>query len=242
MTTKQVDLTKNFFALGVMFWLYERSMEPTIAWIETKFAAHPVVAEANLRALKAGYAFGETTEIFHTRYRVKPAKLPPGTYRNVTGNEAAALGFVAAAKLAGGTLVYGSYPITPASDILHQLSTYKHFGVRTFQAEDEIAAIGAAIGAAFGGALGLTASSGPGHRPQERGHGPRGHGGAAARRRRRAARRTLHGHAHQDRAVRPAAGHVRPQRRCAPARRGPGHARPSASTWPSRPAAWRSST
>ena len=162
MSTKQVDLTKNFFALGIMFWLYERSMDPTVKWIEKKFAGRPVIAEANLRALKAGYAFGETTEIFHTRSRVKPAKLPPGTYRNITGNEAAALGFVAATKLAKRELFYGSYPITPASDILHQLSTYKHFGVRTFQAEDEIAAIGSAIGAAFGGALALTASSGPG--------------------------------------------------------------------------------
>jgi 2-oxoglutarate ferredoxin oxidoreductase subunit alpha len=162
MSTKQVDLTKNFFALGLMFWLYERSMEPTIKWIEKKFAARPVIAEANQRALKAGYAFGETTEIFHTTYRVKPAKLPSGTYRNITGNEAAALGFVAATKLAKRELFYGSYPITPASEILHQLSTYKHFGVRTFQAEDEIAAIGSAIGASFGGALALTASSGPG--------------------------------------------------------------------------------
>ncbi|MFO7530916.1 MAG: 2-oxoacid:acceptor oxidoreductase subunit alpha [Candidatus Limnocylindrales bacterium] len=162
MSTKQVDMSKNFFALGVMFWLYERSMEPTIAWVEQKFAARPVIAEANLRALKAGYAFGETTEIFHTHYRVKPARLPAGTYRNITGNEAASLGFVAATKLAGRDLFYGSYPITPASEILHQLSTYKHFGVRTFQAEDEIAAIGSAIGAAFGGALALTASSGPG--------------------------------------------------------------------------------
>ncbi|HSM34098.1 MAG TPA: 2-oxoacid:acceptor oxidoreductase subunit alpha [Anaerolineae bacterium] len=162
MSTKQVDMSKNFFALGIMFWLYERSMEPTIAWVEEKFAARPVIAEANLRALKAGYAFGETTEIFHTHYRVKPAKLPAGTYRNITGNEAASLGFVAATKLAGRDLFYGSYPITPASEILHQLSTYKHFGVRTFQAEDEIAAIGSAIGAAFGGALALTASSGPG--------------------------------------------------------------------------------
>lgn len=162
MSSKQVDLTKNFFALGIMFWLYERSMDGTIKWIEKKFAARPVIAEANLRALKAGYAFGETTEIFHTSYRVKPAKLPPGTYRNITGNEAAALGFVAATKLAKRELFYGSYPITPASEILHQLSTYKHFGVRTFQAEDEIAAIGSAIGAAFGGALSLTASSGPG--------------------------------------------------------------------------------
>jgi len=162
MSSKQVDLTKNFFALGVMFWLYERSMEPTLRWIDSKFGAKPVLAEANKRALKAGYAFGETTEIFHTHYRVAPAHLPPGKYRNITGNEATALGFLAAAKLANRELFYGSYPITPASDILHQLSGYKNFGVKTFQAEDEIAAIGAAIGAAYGGALGLTATSGPG--------------------------------------------------------------------------------
>jgi 2-oxoglutarate ferredoxin oxidoreductase subunit alpha len=162
MTSKQKDLTKNFFALGIMFWLYERSMDPTIRWIEGKFKARPVVAEANTRALKAGYAFGETTEIFHTHYRVAPAKLPPGTYRNITGNEATALGFLTASKLAGRQLFYGSYPITPASDILHQLSSYKSFGVKTFQAEDEIAAIGAAIGASYGGGLGMTASSGPG--------------------------------------------------------------------------------
>jgi len=162
MTSKQKDLTKNFFALGIMFWLYERSIDPTLAWIGAKFGGKPIVAEANTRALKAGYAFGETTEIFHTHYRVKPAHLPAGTYRNITGNEATALGMVAAAQLAQRPLFYGSYPITPASDILHQLSTYKHFGVKTFQAEDEIAAIGSAIGASYGGALGLTASSGPG--------------------------------------------------------------------------------
>jgi 2-oxoglutarate ferredoxin oxidoreductase subunit alpha len=162
MTSKQKDLTKNFFALGIMFWLYERSMDPTLSWVDAKFSARPIVAEANKRALRAGYAFGETTEMFHTHYRVQPAKLPPGTYRNITGNEATALGFLAASKLADRQLFYGSYPITPASDILHQLSTYKTFGVKTFQAEDEIAAIGAAIGASYGGALGLTASSGPG--------------------------------------------------------------------------------
>jgi 2-oxoglutarate ferredoxin oxidoreductase subunit alpha len=162
MTSKQMDLTKNFFALGLMFWLYERSMDPTLNWIDEKFSARPVIAEANKRALKAGYAYGETTEAFHTHYRVRPAKLAPGTYRNITGNEAAALGFLAASKLAHRDLFYGSYPITPASDILHQLSGYKAFGVKTFQAEDEIAAIGAAIGAAYGGALALTASSGPG--------------------------------------------------------------------------------
>ena len=162
MTSKQVDLTKNFFCLGLMFWLYERSMEPTLNWIQERFSAKPVIVEANTRALKAGYAFGETTEMFHTTYRVAPAKLAPGTYRNITGNEATALGFVAAAQLAKRELVYGSYPITPASDILHALATYKNFGVKTFQAEDEIAAMGSAIGAAYGGALGLTASSGPG--------------------------------------------------------------------------------
>jgi 2-oxoglutarate ferredoxin oxidoreductase subunit alpha len=162
MTNKQVDLTKNFFCLGIMFWLYERSMDPTLRWIEEKFGAKPVIAEANRRALNAGYAFGETTEIFHTHYRVAPAHLPPGKYRNITGNEATALGLVAASRLAGRPIFYGSYPITPASDILHQLSGYKNFGVRTFQAEDEIAAVGAAIGASYGGAMGMTASSGPG--------------------------------------------------------------------------------
>jgi 2-oxoglutarate/2-oxoacid ferredoxin oxidoreductase subunit alpha len=162
MTAKQVDLVKNFFALGLMFWLYERSMEPTLRWIDEKFGKRPVVAEANQRALRAGYAFGETTEIFHTRYQVPRADLAPGTYRNVTGNEAASLGFVAAAARAGRPLVYCSYPITPASEILHQLSEYKSLGVRTFQAEDEIAAIGAALGASYGGALGVTGTSGPG--------------------------------------------------------------------------------
>ena len=147
MTTKQKDLTKNFFALGLMFWLYERSMEPTLHWIDSKFSARPVIADANKRALKAGYAYGETTEMFHTHYRVPPAKLPPGTYRNITGNEATALGFLTASKLADRPLFYGSYPITPASDILHELSKHKRFGVTTFQAEDEIAGIGAAIGA-----------------------------------------------------------------------------------------------
>jgi len=162
LTNKQVDLTKNFFALGLMFWLYERSMDSTLAWIEEKFSKRPEIAEGNRRALRAGYNFGETTEIFHERYLVPPARLAPGTYRNITGNEATALGMVAASRLADRPLFYGSYPITPASDILHQLAGYKNFGVKTFQAEDEIAAVGAAIGASYGGALGLTASSGPG--------------------------------------------------------------------------------
>jgi 2-oxoglutarate/2-oxoacid ferredoxin oxidoreductase subunit alpha len=162
LTSKQVDLTKNFFTLGLVFWLYERSMEPTVRWIEQRFRARPEIAEANRRALHAGYAFGETTELFHTTYRVLPARLEPGTYRNITGNEATALGFLAASELAGRELFYASYPITPASDILHALSGYKSFGVKTFQAEDEIAAMGAAIGASYGGSLGLTGTSGPG--------------------------------------------------------------------------------
>ena len=162
LTNKQVDLTKNFFALGLMFWLYERDRAATIAWIDEKFAKRPEIAEGNKRALNAGYNFGETTEIFHERYVVPPAKLAPGRYRNITGNEATALGFVAASQLAVRDIFYGSYPITPASDILHQLAGYKSFGVKTFQAEDEIAAIGAAIGASYGGAMGMTASSGPG--------------------------------------------------------------------------------
>ena len=162
MTSKQMDLTKNFFALGVMFWLYERSTEPTLHWIDGRFGKRPVIAEANKRALRAGYAFGETTEIFHSRYSVPKARQKPGTYRNMTGNEGAALGFVAAAQKAGRTLFYGSYPITPASDILHELASYKTFGVKTFQAEDEIAAIGSAIGASYGGAMGMTGTSGPG--------------------------------------------------------------------------------
>ncbi|MBI3745622.1 MAG: 2-oxoacid:acceptor oxidoreductase subunit alpha [Chloroflexi bacterium] len=162
LTNKQVDLTKNFFALGLMFWLYERSMDATISWIDEKFSKRPVIAEGNKRALKAGYNFGETTEIFHERYVVAPARLRPGRYRNITGNEATALGFVAASQLAERPLFYGSYPITPASDILHALAAYKNFGVKTFQAEDEIAAIGASIGASYGGAMGMTGTSGPG--------------------------------------------------------------------------------
>jgi len=162
LTSKQIELTKNFFALGVMFWLYERSMAGTEKWIAEKFAGKDAIAEANKRALNAGYAFGETTEIFHTHYRVAPAHLAPGTYRNITGNEATALGFVMASKLAERDLFLASYPITPASDILHQLSSYKHLGIKTVQSEDEIAAIGAAVGAAYGGAMGMTTTSGPG--------------------------------------------------------------------------------
>jgi 2-oxoglutarate/2-oxoacid ferredoxin oxidoreductase subunit alpha len=153
---------KNFFALGLVFWLYERPVDYTEQWIQRKFKGNQEVARANLAALLAGYNYAETTEVFNTSYRVKKAQLEPGTYRKITGNEATALGFVTASVLAKRPLFYGSYPITPASDILHELARFKNFPVRTFQAEDEIAAIGAAIGAAYGGSLGLTGTSGPG--------------------------------------------------------------------------------
>ena len=162
LSSQQVDRARNMFALGLMYWLYERSLEPTLRWIEEKFSKNPGVASANAATLKAGFYFGETAELFPNHYRVPKAHLPPGQYRNITGNEAAALGFLAASQLSGRPLLYASYPITPASDILHELAKYKNFGVKTLQAEDEIAAIGAAIGAAFGGSLGLTGTSGPG--------------------------------------------------------------------------------
>jgi 2-oxoglutarate ferredoxin oxidoreductase subunit alpha len=163
LSTRLVEKTKNFFALGLMYWLYNRPVDQSVRFIEEKFGAKDKeIAEANLRVLKAGYNFGETTEIFTTRYDVKPAKLPPGKYRNIMGNVATALGLVAAAKKSGLELFLGSYPITPASDILHELSRFKEFGVKTFQAEDEIAAVCAAIGASYAGALGATTTSGPG--------------------------------------------------------------------------------
>ena len=163
LSTKLVDKTKNFFALGLMYWLYDRPIDVSERFIQEKFGTKENgIAEANLRVLKAGYAYGETTEIFTTRYHVEPAPLPPGKYRNIMGNTATALGLVAAAEKAGVQLFLGSYPITPASDILHELSKLKHFGVKTFQAEDEIAAICSAIGASYTGALGTTTTSGPG--------------------------------------------------------------------------------
>jgi 2-oxoglutarate/2-oxoacid ferredoxin oxidoreductase subunit alpha len=160
--SKEIDRSKNFWALGLMYWLYDRPLEPTQRWIEAKFKRNPEVAKANQTALKAGFAYAEAAEIFTTHYRVRKAAIAPGTYRNITGNEATALGFVAASVLAKRPLFYASYPITPASDILHELSTRKNFGVKTFQAEDEIAAVCAAIGASFAGQLGLTGTSGPG--------------------------------------------------------------------------------
>ncbi len=162
LNTKQIDRSKNSFALGLMYWLYDRPLDTTLRWFEEKFSKNPVVAAANAATLKAGYNFGETAELFPVHYRVPKAHLAPGHYRNITGNEATALGFLTAAHLTGKTLFYGSYPITPASDILQELARFKNFGVKTFQAEDEIAAIGSAIGASFGGQLGLTGTSGPG--------------------------------------------------------------------------------
>jgi 2-oxoglutarate ferredoxin oxidoreductase subunit alpha len=160
---KDVDRCKNMFALGLCYWLYGRPLEPTLQFIEAKFAKKmPAVAMANSLALKAGHAFGETAELFNEQYQVPKAKLQPGRYRKITGNEAIAIGMVTAAKLANKELVYCSYPITPASDILHELAGMKNHGVITFQAEDEIAAVGAAIGASFGGSLGATGTSGPG--------------------------------------------------------------------------------
>jgi 2-oxoglutarate ferredoxin oxidoreductase subunit alpha len=162
LTAKEKDRCRNFFALGMAYWLYDRSPEATNEWIRLKFAKRPDVVEANQTALKAGYAYCEATEAFTERYHVAPAEVRPGTYRNVSGNSALALGLVAAARQAGKPLFYGSYPITPASDVLHELSAHRRFNVATFQAEDEIAAVASAIGASFAGHLAVTGTSGPG--------------------------------------------------------------------------------
>src|ERR687897_780124 len=162
LTRKEAGRSKNMFALGLLSWMYGRPVEGTLAFLERKFAKHPAIRDANIAALKAGWNYGETTEDFAVSYEVKPAPLPPGRYRNITGNLALAYGLITASQRSGLPLFLGSYPITPASDILHELSKHKRFGVRTFQAEDEIAGIGAALGAAFGGALGVTTTSGPG--------------------------------------------------------------------------------
>jgi 2-oxoglutarate ferredoxin oxidoreductase subunit alpha len=159
---KESDRCRNFYAMGLVFWLYDRSLEPTLRYIADKFGKRPEIAEANRRALRAGYNYGETVEAFASHFRVSKATLPAGLYRNVTGNEAMAWGLIAAARTSGCELFLGSYPITPASDILHELAKHKNFGVRTFQAEDEIAAITSAIGASFSGAMAVTTSSGPG--------------------------------------------------------------------------------
>ncbi|WP_182907183.1 2-oxoacid:acceptor oxidoreductase subunit alpha [Microbispora sp. H13382] len=159
---KDAERAKNMFALGLLSWLYHRPTEGTIAFLEAKFARKPEIAKANIAAFQAGWNYGETTESFSVSYEIKPATLRPGTYRNISGNQALAYGLIAAAVQAKLPLFLGSYPITPASDILHELSKHKHFGIRTFQAEDEIAGVGAALGAAFGGSLAVTTTSGPG--------------------------------------------------------------------------------
>jgi 2-oxoglutarate ferredoxin oxidoreductase subunit alpha len=161
-TKKDAERAKNMFALGLLSWLYHRPTDATVRFLELKFAKKPEIMKANIAAFQAGWSFGETTESFSVSYEIKPATLPPGLYRNISGNLALAYGLVAASRRSGLPLFLGSYPITPASDILHELSKHKRFGVRTFQAEDEIAAVGAALGASFGGSLGVTTTSGPG--------------------------------------------------------------------------------
>ena len=159
---RDAERSKNFFALGLVSWLYHHALEPTIEFVERRYSARPLVVQANTLALRAGWNFGETAELFESSYEIPPTTLEPGTYTNVTGNTALAWGLIAGAHQAGLSLFLGSYPITPASDILHELAKQKHFGIRTLQAEDEIAGVGAALGASFGGALGVTTTSGPG--------------------------------------------------------------------------------
>ena len=162
LSTREADRCKNFFALGIVYWLFERSLDPTQKWLRDKFGRKQSILNANLKALQSGYNYGETCELLPVHYRVPKATLPPGTYRKITGNNAIAMGLVTAAQLAGKAVTYAGYPITPASDILHHLCELRHYNVTAIQAEDEIAAIGMAIGAAFGGSLGVTATSGPG--------------------------------------------------------------------------------
>ncbi|MCK5370587.1 MAG: 2-oxoacid:acceptor oxidoreductase family protein, partial [Cyclobacteriaceae bacterium] len=162
MGIRDKDRSKNMFVLGFIYWLYNRKPENTIQFIERKFKNKEEIKTANIKALKAGYNYGDITEAFSSRYKVKPAKMVPGTYRSITGNPALALGLIAAAQKTDLQLFYGTYPITPASDVLHELAKHKNFGVKTFQAEDEIAAVCSTIGAAFGGNLGITGTSGPG--------------------------------------------------------------------------------
>ncbi len=162
LSPKDIVRSKNFFALGLMYWLFNRPLEPTMDWVKQKFAKHPELIDANIKALKAGYHFGDTAEFFTTRYKISPAKLAPGKYRSISGNQATAMGFVAASQLSGLQLYLGSYPITPASEILQYLSAYRNYGVITFQAEDEIAGVVSTIGASFAGKLAITSTSGPG--------------------------------------------------------------------------------
>ena len=215
-TSRDAQKAKNLFALGVLSWLYDRPTDVTEKWIRGKFDG-PVM-EANLAAFHAGWSFGETSELIDVQVKVeRNLEVEPGTYRNINGTEATALGLIAASVKSGLPLVYGAYPITPASDLLHSLARRQDMGVRTLQAEDEIAAASFALGAAFGGSLGVTCTSGPGPRPQDRDDRPGGDPRAADGDHRRPARGPVDRHADQDRAVRPAAGALRPPRRVAAA-------------------------
>ena len=217
LTRKDASRAKNMYALGLVSWLFQRPVESTITFLETKFAGKPDIRDANIAAFRAGYNFGETAEEFSVRYEVKPARMATGTYRNISGNLALAYGLVAGAQRAGLPLVLGAYPITPASDVLHELSKLKRFDVTTIQAEDEIAGVGAALGASFGGALGVTDVVRTGDQPEVRDDRSRRDARAAAGRLRHPARRSVDRDADQDRAGRSAAGDVRPQRRGAAA-------------------------
>ena len=215
---------KNLFALGLVSWMYGRPTEPSTHWIEKKFADREPVRDANLAAFRAGYNFGETAELFAVHYEVEAAPAPPGTYRNVNGTQALAYGLIAASVRSGLGLFLASYPITPASELLHALSRHRRFGVHTVQAEDEIAAANMALGAAFGGRLGVTATSGPGMDLKARDDRAGCGDGAAAGGGRHPAGRTLDGHAHQDRGRRSSDGALRPARRVAAAGGGALHA------------------
>ncbi len=208
---KSMDRCKNFFALGMCYWLYNRSMDSTVRWIEDKFKNKPLLSEANKLAMKAGYSYCEATEAFQISYEIPPAQLSPGLYRNLSGNQALALGLVTASQKSGLRLFQGSYPITPASDILHELSQYKDFGVMTFQAEDEIAAITSAIGAAYAGALAVTTTSGPGMALKTEALGPGGCHRIATGYLQHSTRRTVDRSAHKNRTGGLAAGDVRPK-------------------------------
>ncbi len=222
---KDAERAKNMFALGLLSWLYNRPTEGTVKFLEAKFAKKPEIMRANVTAFQAGWSFGETTEDFSVSYEIKPAAMPAGRYRNITGNLALSYGLVAAAQRSALPLFLGAYPITPASDILHELSKHKRFGIRTFQAEDEIAGIGAALGRQLRRRARRDHDLRSRDRAQGRDDRAGGVAGAAAGRRRRAARRPVDRAADQDRAVRPAAGDVRPQRRGAGADRGAAFAR-----------------
>ena len=208
LSNRQIDMMKNFFALGLSYWIFDRPIEPTIRMLEKKFQGKDEIIDGNVSTLKAGYNFGETVEEFQVQYQVKKAVVAPGTYRAVTGTQATAIGMVTAAHKAGKTLFYGSYPITPASAVLEELAALKNFDVRTFQAEDEISALGLGHWRFFRRRVCRHGHQWPRHRTEKRSHEPRPDDGIAPRYLRLSARRPQHGHAHQNRAIGPAPMHV----------------------------------